>query len=284
MGKAGWDEDALIEVARVELDDTSNSPSTPITGQFSLYSKDGHLHRKNSSGVEIDLESTEFSPQENSLVLFDDFNNHMSWSPSTSGTNSSASVSLGNSVIASGKHIGVAELSLGSVVAGSSHASLVQSAGLSQSTVFDFGPAEYQTLIYIPTLASASDDYVLRIGFGTATNADHANGIYFEYDRSQSANWRLRAASQSSRTTTTTSVAVVADTWIHLKWSVNGNGTQADFFIDDVSVGTVTTNIPVTTGQGCGPNFQITSSSILAATRNVYIDYFYFVKEFTARD
>lgn len=249
--------------AEVPFDNSSNSFSSSTT----------------QAAIE---EARQFNPQLVSALLFDDFNNAMTWSPSTSGTGSSASVSGGNTTFASGKHIGVALLQLGTVL--SSHAALVQSGNLAVSTVFGSGEAEYQTLIQIPTLATATDDYVFRCGFGTATNADHADGIYFEYDRGISANWLLKTASNSSRTTTTSSVTVAAASWIHLKWVVNSAGTQVDFYVDDILAGSNTTNIPTTTGRGSGPNYQMTQVAIVAGGRTVAIDYFYFSKKFTARD
>lgn len=223
-----------------------------------------------------------FDPQATIEPLYDDFNNMITWSPSTSGSGSSASVSTGNAAEATGKHLGIAELLLGNVLA--AHAALVQSATLSTSTVFGDGEAEYQSLVKIPTLATDTDDYVFRAGFGTATNADHANGIYFEYNRTTSANWVLKCANQSVRTSVTSSIAVAAASWIHLKFNVNSAGDLVTFYVDGTQAGTISTNIPVTQGQGCGPNFQLTSIAALAGPRRVYMDYFYFIKKFTARN
>lgn len=222
-------------------------------------------------------------PQFQADSLFDDFDNRMTWSPSTSGTGSSASVSGGNSTYASGKHLGVAQLSYGSV-GPPSHASLVHSGNLSISTVFGSGMAQYKTLIRIPTLATAAEDYIFRCGYGTSTNQDHADGIYFEYNRATSANWILKTASNSSRTSSTSSIAVTAGAWISLSWEVNEAGTSVEYFVDGVSAGTITTNIPTTTGRGCGPNYQLVAAAIVTGGRSVAIDYFFFNKHFTARD
>lgn len=238
---------------------------------------------EDATNVQAAIESAlAFSPQHHLGILFDDFLNSMTWSPSTTGSGAVASVSGGNSTFASGKHIGVAQIELGSVV--STSAALVQSGNLSISTVFGSGAAEYQTLVRIPTLATANDDYILRFGFGTSTTADHANGIYFEYNRSNSVNWSLKTASSSSRTTHTSSIAVTNNTWIHCRFVVNSAGTNVDYYIDGVLGGSITTNIPTTTGEGAGPNFQIVSTAFVSVTRAAYFDYFYFTKHFTARD
>lgn len=232
--------------------------------------------------VQTAIEQTiHFDPITLPAPLFDDFDGRLSWSPSTSGTGASASISGGNATFASGSHMGVARCAYGTVL--STHAALVWSGALSTAIVMGGGEAEYNTLIRIPTLATATEDYIIRVGLGTATNADHANGIYFEYARASSINWRCRTASASSRTTLTTSTAVVNNAWINLRWVCNAAGTSVEFFIDSVSQGTITTNIPTTTGQGCGGNFQITAQALVSGGGDFVIDWFYFSKAFTSR-
>lgn len=236
-----------------------------------------------ATNVQKAIETTlNFNPQINPIALFDDFDDRMVWSPSTVGTGASSSVGGGNTTYASGKHIGVARMLYGTVLATS--AALAWSGTLSTSIVLGNGAAEYRSLIYIPTLASATEDYIIRVGLGTSTTADHANGVYFEYQRSQSVNWRLKTANQSTRTVTTSSIAVAAGQWIKLGWICNAAGDNVDFYVDDVLAGSNTTNIPTTTGQGCGGNFQISASALVNGARDLVADYFYFYKEFTARD
>ena len=222
-----------------------------------------------------------FDPSEMAVALFDDFDGRMGWSPSTSGAGASAAIGGGNATHAAGKHVGVARCLYGTVL--SSHASLSWSGTLSTAIVLGDGAAEYQTLIKIPTLATATEDYVIRVGLGTSTSADHANGVYFEYDRSQSVNWRLKTANQSTRTVVTTSTAVAAGSWIKLGWVANSAGSSVEYFVNGVSVGTITTNIPTTTGQGCGGNFQISAVALVSGGRDFVADYFYFAKQFTDR-
>lgn len=235
-------------------------------------------------GVDLD-DAEEYSlgePGISPYALFDDFDNRLAWSPSTSGTNAAASVSGGNATMASGKHLGVAEIRLGTVLA--SHACLQPSGNLVHAVVFGDGAAEYEALIYIPTLATATDDYVLRIGMGDTANADHVDGIYFEYARASSVNWRVKTANNSSRTVVTSSVAVTAGAWHKLRFKVNSAGTSVEFFVNGTSVGTITTNIPTTVGRGCYPNQHIITTAVVTGGRNCFIDWINFYKEFTARD
>jgi hypothetical protein len=52
MGKAGFDEDALIEISRIEHDDLSVAPANPPSGQLSTYARSGKIKQKTSAGVE----------------------------------------------------------------------------------------------------------------------------------------------------------------------------------------------------------------------------------------
>lgn len=141
------------------------------------------------------------------------------------------------------------------------------------------GVMTFETSIYLPNLADAGQDYVLRVGFGDdVTAADNDDGIYFEYDRSTSVNWRICCASGGVRTKTTSATAVGAAAWIRLKWVVNAGGTSVEFFVDGVSVGTITTNIP-TTGWSV-PMYKF-GKTAGATTRVLHIDYCYFRQDFT---
>jgi len=51
MGKAGFDEDALIEISRLQLDNQSSDPVTPVLGQFQTYAKNKLLFTKDADGT-----------------------------------------------------------------------------------------------------------------------------------------------------------------------------------------------------------------------------------------
>lgn len=224
-----------------------------------------------------------FDPEAMPAPLYDDFDSRLAWSPATTG-GGAASVSGGNATFASGSHIGVARVALGTVLGSSGM--LRWSGGLTQAIVVGGGIAEWKSLIQIPSLATTADDYTLYIGLGDSltSNVEHANGIYFVYDRQTSANWILRTASQSTRTSTTSSIAVTAGAWIELRWVANAAGTSVEFFVGNTSAGTNTTNIPNVTGFGCGGAYQIVSvNAFLVGGKDCVIDYFYFTKAYTSR-
>lgn len=96
--------------------------------------------------------------------------------------------------------------------------------------------------VRFPTLSDATQRYSSHIGFGDQTNALPNGGIYFLYDEATSPNWQIATAHGGTRTTTTTSTAVPADTWTKLTITL-ASGT-VEYFVDGVSVGTINTNLP----------------------------------------
>jgi hypothetical protein len=111
--------------------------------------------------------------------------------------------------------------------------------------------------INIATLSDGTNTYYLRFGFGDVYNADFVDGAYFEYYSPTSANWYKCTASNSTRTKTDTTIAAAAAAWTRLKIVVNSAGTSVEYFINGISVGVVTTNIPTGTGRETGVFIQI---------------------------
>lgn len=105
------------------------------------------------------------------------------------------------------------------------------------------------TRVGINPLFDVTNDGLARFGLGniiTATRADqdHTQGIYFEYDRSLSANWRLCTASGSIRTKNDSGIAVAVG-YVNICFIVNEAGTSVQFYINGIAVGTpITTNLP----------------------------------------
>lgn len=97
--------------------------------------------------------------------------------------------------------------------------------------------------MYIGALSTAGDEYVLRYGFGDVTNADFADGEYFEYSRVVSANWQYCTSNGSVRTKTASTTAVATSfTKLSIRNSVLKD--TVEFYVNNVSVGKITTNIP----------------------------------------
>jgi hypothetical protein len=58
VGKAGFDDDKLIEIDSIEYDDHISTPPLPPAGQVKVYAKNGKVYRVDSSGEEVNLEDT----------------------------------------------------------------------------------------------------------------------------------------------------------------------------------------------------------------------------------
>lgn len=131
------------------------------------------------------------------------------------------------------------------------------------------GIAIAEALIKIPTLSTGSERFNLRVGFIDRIDQDSIDGCYFEYDDSVGANWLMCTAAASSRTKTASSTAVPAATWTRLRVVVNAAASSVEFFVDGVSIGTVSTNLPTaTTGLGV-----LIIKSIGTTARSVSVDY-----------
>lgn len=114
----------------------------------------------------------------------------------------------------------------------------------------------------------------LRIGLHNSTNGTApANGIYFQFDTATDAtNWYRCTANNSTRTCTSTGIAkAAAGTYQRLKFVINSAGNQVDFYIDEVSGGSNTADLP-TSAATHGPAIGIHSPGTTAKTFK--FDYF----------
>ena len=118
--------------------------------------------------------------------------------------------------------------------------------------------------------------YVFRQGFiDSNTLTDTVDGVYFEYDQGQSPNWRCKTASNNSRTIVTTSVVVQNANWIDLHINVDASAQIARFYIDDVLVATINTNIPTSPGRETSIGYVI-AKTVGGTARYVCLDRIYF--------
>jgi hypothetical protein len=115
-------------------------------------------------------------------------------------------------------------------------------------------------VINVATLSDNTNSYVLRLGLAFKDSDDpdekseFSDGFYFTYTHSvNSGNWTINTADAGVRTSTNSGQAV-ATGWVNLGVVINAAGTSAEYFIDDVSVGTITTNFPT---HGFSPAFQM---------------------------
>ncbi len=104
----------------------------------------------------------------------------------------------------------------------------------------------------IETLSDATNRFYNFFGATATNNVLSTNIIAFIYDEggasanigAASPNWKCVTRLTSTSTVTTTTVPIVAGEWFVLKIVVNANASSVEFFINNVSVATHTTNIP----------------------------------------
>jgi hypothetical protein len=135
--------------------------------------------------------------------------------------------------------------------------------------------AEFTWIVRIPTITTV----ICKVGLCQDASDGAAatygtNGVWFEFSSAASANWRCytRSASTSS-TALSTGVAVTANNWYVLR-AVRNTTTNWEFFVNDVSRGTIATNLP-TTAVNIGGIVQTATT----AARNLDFDYFSCITE-----
>lgn len=114
-----------------------------------------------------------------------------------------------------------------------------------QSFKFGIGhQISYRSRNALSALSTGAQRYTAYVGFGDDYGGvEHADGIYFKYSDSISANWQCVTRKASTSTVTNSGVAASASFQV-LEIRANSAGTSVDFYIDGTKVATNTTNIP----------------------------------------
>lgn len=228
--------------------------------------------------VDAYLDPYEFD--KNYIYLFEDFfggdvyiaaGGHASntiFTENVSGT--SAAWSNGISVQALNDAVGVVQGTTGST---SSGLAAYYPATINWIRVGQGKQVKWASKVRVEDLSTSTQRYTVRTGLMSSNLAGaQADGIYFEYVEGTSNFWRMVCAKDNTRTETDTDITVAADTWYELAFVVNAAGTSVEFFIDGVSKGTVTTNIPTGSADGISPIGGIVKT-VGTTARVWYVDY-----------
>jgi len=132
-------------------------------------------------------------------------------------------------------------------------------------------------------LSTALQRFVIRAGLSSVVLPNSLlSAITFEYQDDQNGGrWQaICGTAVGVETSVDTGILVVASTYYKLEIEVNAAGTSVEFFIDNVSVATITTDIPSGTGRGHFINIHI-MKLIGLGNRAPYIDAYYFFQEIT---
>ena len=180
---------------------------------------------------------------------------------------------------------GQIRMATGANVAG--NASLYLSGGSAADAFIVGGGETFETAINIPTLATGTQDYVIRLGLcedNAIAAASCGNGVYFEYNRSNSTSWRGRTVQNYGTATQTATTKAVATGWTSLKFVVGSGGNSATFYVKGPGE-TTYTNIGTVGAAASMPNATAYATSIMYyfdktvggtnATFDIdYVDYF----------
>jgi hypothetical protein len=238
----------------------------------------------NSTGVPADIAATGFSGgvlrEANRVVGFGVMQLGLAWNPSdesvyfeefrtnaiggwaqTSGSGGGAYSSAGSS-----GHPGVMRVSSGASSGGWVHA--YEGA---DSMVFA-GAAAPNLFVWEASVQCLFDSTgtIMRLGLsdGRSGTGAPANGVYFEYRKDTSANWRYCTTKASVGTPTTSSTAVnLVGGWVKLR--IEFDGTTVTFYVNGTSIGTLTTNLPTANLE---PWFFCTQTTASAFT-SIDVDY-----------
>lgn len=215
-----------------------------------------------------------FNPSK-SHTLYDDFTSAIVGSTiqSTANWNFTFAGTAANVTVATGApqdqtHWGAMTFTTGTTNSGRAEMSM------GSGTVMELGNSNilYEFLVNIITLSDGTQTWKMRIGLGdTGGTADMANGVYFIYDSTTSANWIRATATASTRTETASSTAVTTG-WNKLRCIVNTAASTCDFYVNGVSIGSNTTNIP--TAAFIAPRINV-FKTVGNTARLVHCDYFF---------
>ena len=131
-------------------------------------------------------------------------------------------------------------------------------------------------------LSDGVNRYMLRMGFSVmALPNTITQGITFEYtDNENGGRWQALTEDGVAETSVDTGITVTALTYFKLEIEINAAGDSVEFFIDNVSVATITTNIP--SGATFGHFLNIHIMKLLGVDiRASYIDAYYLTQEIT---
>lgn len=117
-------------------------------------------------------------------------------------------------------------------------------------------------------LANVSDVYC-SVGITMTPGGDDVTGVYFKLDTAVDGKWYGYTRNNTFATATPTGVTATTN-WTKFKFVSNSSATSWEFFIDDVSIGTVTNPLPT---QKAYPHIMLGIRSTTA--KSVKIDYYH---------
>jgi hypothetical protein len=137
---------------------------------------------------------------------------------------------------------GIGILSTGTTLSGYSAAILATTSA--QSPFIQNGNfiGHFKVSVSVVTLSDVAQTFDAYVGFIPAlVSSAPTNGVYFQYDTDQSANWLCVTANNGVRTTVNSGVAVTLD---YNKLEVRFNNSEARYYINNTFITSISTNLP----------------------------------------
>lgn len=135
------------------------------------------------------------------------------------------------------------------------------------------GEAIFETRVRLGNLSDGSQSFTVRFGFMDDVGGDAPDGVFFRYSHgTNSGNWQGVSRNNNSESVVNSSVAPVTSGWQKMRIVVNAAGTSVEFFINETSIGTITSNIPTASGRETALGASIIKSAGTTA-RTLLMDY-----------
>jgi len=152
-------------------------------------------------------------------------------------------------------------------------------------TFFGNGKVIFETYLNVETLSTATDRFLLHVGYSSSIAILTTTCYQFVYDEgglstnggAASPNWKCCTFNGTTRVNTNTGIAVTASAWYKLRIEVNATNTGVDFYINNTLVASHTTGIGMS---GLSPKMVFTKA-VGTTNRNIYVDYIGMTQTFT---
>lgn len=211
------------------------------------------------------------------LVLYEDFTGGFygsglcgtSWSL-IYGTSGTGAAVQNNIAVASPANPGVMELTTGTTTTGLSWVNDL-AAGV-RTQYLGGGVTAFEIILKPSALSDATETYFINAGIEAGSNTTlGTDGVLFRYTHGlNSGRWTAYCVKSSVSTALDTGVAVSTSAFHKLRFVVNAAASSVEFFVNGSSVGTISTNIPLTTT--ALRHFAIIAKSAGTTSRSLYID------------
>lgn len=197
---------------------------------------------------------------------------------SNSGSGSQGCTPAGGALLIDIAHPGNCQLKTGTTSSGSA---MFMSG---QEFIYGAGPTTFDELAYQPVACdNSTNECIIWIGFGNSFatgSTDFSIGAYFKIDSTANSGNIQICSGTGVAVCSNTSTAFSAATWTHFVITSNAAATLLTFYVNGVSIGTINSSIPHTTGAAMILESRITKL-LGASDRDLDVNYIKYQQTFT---